>query len=88
MRRFKPLIASLALLFASCGPAYAIEPVGENGKTFRFTDEEVEFCKANGGCTVVSSDEVARVAKAVAVLQQALEEAKKKLRAEQSKRCI
>lgn len=87
MRQFKLLIAAVTLSLASCS-AYAIEPVGEDGKSFRFTDEEVEFCKANGGCTVVSNDEVARVAKAVAVLQQALEEAKKKLRAEQSKRCI
>lgn len=88
MRQFKLLIAAVTLSLASCSGAYAIEPVGEDGKSFRFTDEEVEFCKANGGCTVVSNDEVARVAKAVAVLQQALEEAKKKLRAEQSKRCI
>ena len=86
MRKLKPLIASLALLFASCAPVYAIDKVDD--KTFRFTDDEVAFCKANGGCTVVSNDEVARVAKAVAILQQALEETQKKLKAEQSKRCI
>jgi hypothetical protein len=88
MRRFKPLIASLALLFASCGPVYAIEPVGEDGKTFRFTDEEVEFCKANGGCTVVSNDEAAKVSQMLILLQQALAEAEKQLKAEQSKRCL
>lgn len=88
MLKIKPLIVTLTLVMASCEPVYAIDPVGNDGKTFRFTDEEIEFCKANGGCTVVPNDEVVRVSQAVAVLQQALEEAKKKLRAEQSKRCI
>ncbi len=86
MLKIKPLVVTLTLLLSSCG-AYAIDNLND-GKTFRFTDDEIAFCKANGGCTVVSNDEVARVAKAVAVLQQALEEAKKKLRAKQSKRCI
>ena len=85
MLKFKPLIVSLTLLLSSCG-AYAIDKVDD--KTFRFTDDEVTFCKANGGCTVVANDEVARVANAVAVLQRALEETQKKLKAEQSKRCI
>jgi hypothetical protein len=88
MRRFKPLIASLALLFASCGPVYAIEPAGEDGKTFRFTDDEVAFCKANGGCTVVSNDEVAKVSQMLMMLQEALEGAQKRLKAAESKRCI
>lgn len=87
MRQFKLLIAAVTLSLASC-TAYAIEPVGEDGKTFRFTDEEVEFCKANGGCTVVSNDEVAKVSQAVSLLQEALEDAQKRLKAEQSKRCI
>ena len=88
MRRFKPLVASLALLFASCGPGYAIEPVGEDGKTFRFTDDEVAFCRANGGCTVVSNDEVAKVSQMLMLMQEALAEAEKQLKAEKSKRCI
>lgn len=87
MRQFKLLIAAVTLLLASCS-AYAIEPVGEDGKTFRFTDEEVEFCKTNGGCTVVSNDEVAKVSQLLLMLQQALEEAKKRLQAAESKRCI
>lgn len=86
MLDLKPLIVTLTLLLSSCG-AYAID-LGDDGKTFRFTDDEVKFCKANGGCTVVSNDEVAKVSQMVVILQQALEEAKKKLRAEQSKRCI
>ena len=88
MLKFKPRIAALTLVLASCAPVYAIDKLGDDGKTFRLTDDEVTFCKANGGCTVVSNDEVARVAKAIAVLQQALEETQKKLKAEQSKRCI
>lgn len=87
MRQFKLLIAAVTLSLASCS-AYAIESVGEDGKTFRFTDEEVEFCKANGGCTVVSNDEVAEVSQLLLMLQQALEEAKKRLQAAESKRCI
>ena len=87
MRQLKLLTVSLALLLSSCG-AYAIEPVGEDGKVFRFTDEEVEFCKANGGCTVVTGAEIERVTKHIIILQQALAEAEKQLKAEKSKRCI
>lgn len=87
MRQFKLLIAAVTLSLASC-TAYAIEPVGEDGKTFRFTDEEVEFCKANGGCTIVTGAEVAKVSQMLVILQQALDEAEKQLKAERSKRCI
>lgn len=87
MRQFKLLIAAVTLSLASC-TAYAIEPVGEDGKTFRFTDEEVEFCKANGGCTIVTGAEIERVTKHLIILQQALDEAEKQLKAEKSKRCI
>lgn len=87
MRQLKLLTVSLVLLLSSCG-AYAIDPVDKDGKTFRFTDEEVKFCKANGGCTVVTNDEVARVSQAIAVLQQALEETRKRMQAAESKRCI
>lgn len=87
MRQFKLLIAAVTLSLASCS-AYAIDPVGEDGQTFRFTDEEVEFCKANGGCTVVTNDEVAKVSQLLLILQQALAEAEKQLKAEKSKRCI
>jgi hypothetical protein len=85
MLKFKPLIVTLVLLLSSCG-AYAIDKVDD--KTFRFTDDEIAFCKANGGCTVVSNDEVAKVSQAVSLLQEALEDAQKRLKAEQSKRCI
>ena len=87
MRQLKLLTVSLALLLSSCG-AYAIDKLGEDGKTFGFTDEEVEFCKANGGCTVVSNDEVAQVSQVIAIMQQALEEMRKRLQAAESKRCI
>lgn len=87
MRQFKLLIAAVTLSLASCS-AYAIEPVGEDGKTFRFTDEEVEFCKADGGCTVVTNAEIERVTKHLIILQRALAEAEKQLKAEKSKRCI
>lgn len=87
MHQFKLLIAAVTLSLASCS-AYAIEPVGEDGKSFRFTDEEVEFCKANGGCTIVTGAEIERVTKHIIILQQALAEAEKQLKAEKSKRCI
>lgn len=87
MRRCKCLVVGFAMLIASCS-AYAIDKLGEDGKTFRFTDEEVEFCKANGGCTVVSNDEVAQVSQVIAIMQQALEEMRKRLQAAESKRCI
>lgn len=87
MRQFKLLIAAVTLSLASCS-AYAIEPMGEDGKSFRFTDEEVEFCKANGGCTIVTGAEIERVTKHIIILQQALAEAEKQLKAEKSKRCI
>lgn len=87
MRQFKLLIAAVTLSLASCS-AYAIEPVGEDGKIFRFTDEEVEFCKANGGCTIVTGAEIERVTKHMIILQQALAEAEKQLKAEKSKHCI
>ena len=87
MRQFKLLTAAVTLALVSWS-AYAIEPAGEDGKTFRFTDDEVAFCKANGGCTVVSNDEVAKVSQMLILLQQALAEAEKQLKAEQSKRCI
>lgn len=87
MLKIKRFAAGLAMLLASC-TASAIDYVGGDGKTFRFTDEEVEFCKANGGCTVVSNDEVAKVSQLLLMLQQALEEAKKRLQAAESKRCI
>jgi hypothetical protein len=86
MFKFKSLIALVAFALASCEPVYAVDNIGD--KTFRFTDDEVAFCKANGGCTIVSNDEVAKVSQMVIILQHALEEAQKKLRAEQSKRCI
>jgi hypothetical protein len=87
MRQFKLLIAAVTLSLASCS-AYAIEPVGEDGKSFRFTDEEIEFCKANGGCTIVTGAEIERATKHMIILQQALAEAEKQLKAEKSKRCI
>ena len=87
MLKIKRFAAGLAMLIASC-TASAIDYVGGDGKTFRFTDEEVEFCKANGGCTVVTNDEVAKVSQLLLILQQALAEAEKQLKAEKSKRCI
>lgn len=88
MLKFKPLVAAMAFSLASCAPVYAIDKLGDDGKTFRFTDDEVEFCMANGGCTVVSNDEVAKVSQMLMLLQEALEDAQKRLKAAESKRCI
>jgi hypothetical protein len=87
MLKAKLLIVALTLSLSSCG-AYAVEPVGKDGRTFQFTEEEAQTCKEGGGCTIATNDALKEDAAMIMLLMQTVGELQKQLRAEKSKRCI
>lgn len=84
MRLFKLFTAALCLASA----AHAVEPVGKDGLTFRFTEDEAQTCKEHGGCTIATNEALAEDAATMLLLRRVIEDLQKQLRAERSKRCI
>lgn len=85
MRKFKLIIALAVALSTS---ALALEPVKGDDRAFRLSEDEARICKEQGGCTIITNNGLAEDAQIMMQLMQAVDDLQKKLKAEQSKRCI